>query len=271
MFLSLPPAPPLAGLVQAYWFVQDLPGVFAGQTIRTSPIPLAVLSVNMGRPNATRDGALVPRVSMLGLQSRVREWRSWSETCFMMAMLTVPGVLRLFPHVQAGGADCLADLGALAGDAAAASLAGCVDAQAGPVRTAAQIDRWLLARLDRARCVPEGMRVAAAHAVLRAGGRVEQAAQAAQTDRRQLQRWFHRHLGVGPKEMADLERLHRSLRDVQSGRGDPLAGFSDQAHQIRNWRRRLGVTPGSYARGGGSALAAQFRPDAGTPGPAFYL
>jgi hypothetical protein len=64
-------------------------------------------------------------------------------------------------------------------------------------------------------------------------------------NRRQLHRLFHRHLGIGPKLLADLERLHSSLRGVQTRYGDPLAGFSDQAHQIRNWRRRLGVTPGT--------------------------
>lgn len=271
MFLTLPPATELAAFVQAYWFVQDLTGAYEGQPIRTSPIPLAVLSVNMGRPNATEDGALVPRTSMLGMQSHTREWRSWSDTYFVMAMLTIPGIVRLFPHAGADSADSLLDLGAITGDAHAGSLSDCVDAQAAPRRIAAQLDRWLIARLKATRPVPEAGRVAGAHRVLRAGGRVDLAAQAVQVDRRQLQRWFRQHLGIGPKELADLERLHCSLRGVQTGCGDPLAGFSDQAHQIRSWRRRLGVTPGAYDREGPTSLAARFSVGPGSIGPAFYL
>ncbi|MCZ7171453.1 helix-turn-helix domain-containing protein, partial [Salmonella enterica] len=74
-------------------------------------------------------------------------------------------------------------------------------------------------------------------------------------DRRQLHRWFERHLGLGPKQLMDLERLQSSIQAVQRGDGDALSGYSDQAHQIRNWRRRLARTPGGYARGGPSPLA----------------
>jgi len=269
--LVLLPDQVLSAWVQGYWFVQDLPGEHAGRPIRTSPIPLAVLSVNMGRPNAAEDGSLVPQASLLGLQSRARAWRSWPETYFVMVMLTVPGIIRLFPHAGDGCADRLLDLGAVVGDGLAASLSAGVDPAAGPRAIAAQLDRWLIRRLGQAPAVPEATRVVAAHRVLRQGGRVEQAAQAAQTDRRQLQRWFHRHLGVGPKDMADLERLHHSLRGMQTGQGDPVAGYSDQAHQIRSWRRRLGVTPGAYARQARSELAAQFDIAGRQHAPRFYL
>lgn len=271
MFLALAPAPALSTLVQSYWFIQDLAGDHEGRPILTSPIPFAVLSVNMGRPNATEDGALVPRASMLGLQSRVRSWRSWSDTYFVMAMLTVPGIVRLFPHAGAGSADRLLDLGAITGDARADALAGGVDPAASPRKIASQLDHWLIGRLANAEPVAEARQMMAAHDILRQGGRVDQAADAAQVDRRHLQRWFNRHLGIGPKALADLERLHGSLRGVQSGQGDCGEGFSDQAHQIRNWKRRLGTTPGAYAEQGPSALAAHFSAQGQAPGPAFYL
>ncbi|WP_454674359.1 helix-turn-helix domain-containing protein [Achromobacter pestifer] len=269
--LTLPPAPALSAWVQGYWFIQDLAGMHAGRPIHTSPIPLAVLSVNMGRPNAAEDGSLVPHVSLLGLQSRARAWRSWSDTYFVMVMLTVPGIIRLFPHAGEDSADRLLDLGAMIGDARAGALSAGMDPAAGPRAIAAQLDRWLIGRLMASVAVPEAQRLVAAHHVLRLGGRVEQAAQAAQTDRRQLQRWCHRHLGVGPKDLADLERLHRSLRNLQTGRGDAVEGYSDQAHQIRSWRRRLGVTPGAYARQARSALAAQFSEEGREQAPRFYL
>jgi methylphosphotriester-DNA--protein-cysteine methyltransferase len=76
------------------------------------------------------------------------------------------------------------------------------------------------------------------------------------------------HLGIGPKELLDLHRLDRSLSAVQAG-CEGCAGFSDQAHQIREWRRRLRTTPGRYARGGRSSLAEAF----GNTGPSmtYYL
>lgn len=271
MFLILPPAPELATLVQAYWLVNDPQGDHAGHLIRTSPIPLAILSVNMGRPNAAEDGALVPGISLLGLQSQARAWRSWSDTCFVMVMLSIPGLVRLFPHGGPDSADMLLDLAAITGDACAHSLKSSVGADQDPRTIAAVLDRWLMARLSSRPPVSETAQIIAAHDVLRRGGKVEAAADIAQVDRRQLHRLFHRHLGMGPKMLADLERLQSSLRSVQTGRSDPLLGFSDQAHQIRSWRRRLGITPGAYARAARSPMAEQFGEDRDVRGLSYYL
>jgi hypothetical protein len=87
MLLSLKSAPSLQPFVLGYWFVKDWAGEYEGHPIETAPHPGAVLSVNIGRPNATGDGQLAPPVSLLGLQTSARKWRSWSETYFVMAML----------------------------------------------------------------------------------------------------------------------------------------------------------------------------------------
>lgn len=271
MILILPPAPKLATLVHAYWFIEDLPGEYAGHLTRTSPVPLAVLSINMGRPNAAEDGGLVPSVSFLGLQSRSRAWRSWSETYFVMVMLTIPGLVRLFPHTGLGTAEVLLDLAALTGDAPAQALKNGVGLEQEPRRIAAWLDHWLISRMGSTRPILEGKQIAMAHSILKGGGTVETAADAAQVSRRQLHRLFLRHLGMGPKSLADLERLHSSLKSVQSDNGDPVHGFSDQAHQIRNWQRRLGVTPGAYAREARTALADRFGLQGASSGIAYYL
>ncbi|MGV2130303.1 helix-turn-helix domain-containing protein [Agrobacterium vitis] len=271
MFLIIPPVPDLATLIKAYWFVEDLSGEHAGRLIRTSPIPLAVLSVNMGRPNATEDGELVPSVSFLGLQSRSRAWYSCLDTYFVMVMLTIPGLVRLFPHTGSCSANMFLDLAELIGDASAQSLKNGVGLEQEPRRIAAFLDQWLLSRMMRRRPVSEGRQIAMAHSILRRGGTVDTAAEAAQINRRQLHRLFHRHLGVGPKELADLERLHFSLKGVQSGRGEPMQGFSDQAHQIRSWQRRLGITPGAYARAARTPLADPFAAQGALPGIAYYM
>lgn len=271
MSTVLTPARELAALVKAYWFIEDLPGKYAGHLIRTSPVPLAVLSVNLGRPNAAEDGGLVPGVSFLGLQSRSRAWHSCADTCFVMVMLTISGFVRLFPHSGAGSADRLIDLAAMTGDAAAQSLKSGIGPDLEPQQIVGFLDRWLIARMNSMRPLLGEKQIAAAHSVLSRGGTVEAAAETIEVSRRQLHRLFHRHLGVGPKHIADLERLHSSLRNVQSGRGDPVQGFSDQAHQIRSWRRRLGVTPGAYVRAGHTSLAGHFDKGGAGSGVAYYL
>ena len=271
MFLSIKPAPTLSAFVQAYWFIEDWPGDYQGFPIRTSPVPLAVLSVNMGRPNAQENGSLVPSASLLGLQSRARTWRSWSETYFVMAMITIPGVVRLFPNVGADSADMLLDLSAVAGSASAVSLTNGIGVDQEPRRVAAMLDKWLIARLMSNPPIKDVGRIVAAHDILGRGGTVEHAAMAAEVNRRQLHRLFNRHFGRGPQELADLERLQSSLSGVQSGRGDPMLGFSDQAHQIRSWRRRLGVTPGAYTRAAPTPMAEHFSHEGNALGPAFYL
>jgi AraC-like DNA-binding protein len=271
MVLTIPPARELAALVQAYWFIQDLPGEHEGRLIATSPVPLAVLSVNFGRPNAAENGDLVPGVSLLGLQSRARSWRSWSETYFVMAMLTISGLVRLFPHAGSDSADMLLDLGAITGDGPAQNLKGSFGVDQEPLAIASRLDKWLIARLARTPPVGEAAQIRVAHSVLRRGGTVEAAAEMAQVNRRQLHRLFRRHLGAGPEKLSDLERLQSSLKSVQTGLGDPMDGFSDQAHQIRRWRHRLGVTPGAYVRAVRTPLASHASENGKRAGLAYYL
>lgn len=271
MFVTLPPDPQLAPMVAAYWFIEDIQGEFAGQIIQTSPIPMAVLSVNIGRPNTSEDGSFIPRASLLGLQSQARFWRSCPGTYFVMVMLTIPGLVRLFPHTGPDSTDRILDLGAIAGDALAGSLSRRVSAVFEPRGIAKLLDHWLIARLASSKAVLELHRLSAAHTVLRCNGTVSDAAEAANVNRRQLHRWFLRHTGIGPKELADLERLQNSLRSSQLKRGDPGLGFSDQAHKIRSWQRRLGTTPGMYEKTGPSSVADHFKTDPSRAEPAFYL
>lgn len=270
MLLHLVPAPPLRPFVAGYWFVEDLPGEHEGRPIRTSAHAGAVLTFNFGRPNAMVGGPLVPHASLLGVQTMARAWRSWSETYFVMAMLTVRGVARLFPGTGEASADRLVELGAIAGDRVARTAHEDLFAAWDPDAVRTRLDRWLLARIERVTPPSELGRLARAHARLRAGHSVHAAAMAAGVSRRQLSRWCREHLGIGPKRLMDLERLQASVRALQLQRADPRAGYADQAHQIRTWRQRLGLTPGAYARTDPSPMAAHFV--ASTPeAPAFYL
>lgn len=269
LFSVLRPHPALGEWVSGYWFVQDLEGRHAGAPVRTAATPLAVLSVNLGRPNATGD-QLVPRVSLLGVQTRARSWRSWEDTYFVMAMLSPAGLARLFPGAGAASSDALLDLGEAVGDALTSRLAAAVQAAWSRPRIAQCLDEWLLARMEAVAVRAELRRLLRAQLALDGCGSVEQAAAAAGVHRRQLHRWYTQHFGVGPRQMMELQRLQASVRTVQRG-GDGADGYADQAHQIRSWRKRLELTPGAYARAAPSTMGARVRELQDAERPVFYL
>jgi hypothetical protein len=185
MLVVIPAAEPLRPFVYGYWYVQDLEGAHAVRPIQTCPHPGAVLTVNFGRPNAMEGGPVVPRVSLLGLQTSVRRWRSWSDTYFVMVMMTVGGLASLFPGAGAACRDQLLELNSLVGDRLAFALADDLDAAWTPRRISCRLDRWLLDRLDATRSPPYLQGLFAAHAFLRAGNRVDAAAQSIGITRRQ--------------------------------------------------------------------------------------
>jgi AraC-like DNA-binding protein len=267
MLMLIEPSPPLLPFVDGYLHARDLAGDHRDLPIRTAPRPGGVLTFNLGQPNRTGDGAATPRLSLLGIQTCARSWRSDTNTHFVMGLLTPAGLARFTQGSGVETADTLVDLSSVIGERAANGLVHTVDA--GLNGFVAALDAWLLARLFGERERPEMRAARAACTILSRASRVDIAADELGVSRRHLYRVVLRHLGISPKALIGLYRLDRSLRALQRGEAHGVDGFADQAHQVREWRRRLGVTPGRYARGGRSALAEAF--GAGADRPAFYL
>jgi AraC-like DNA-binding protein len=63
---------------------------------------------------------------------------------------------------------------------------------------------------------------------------------------------FRRHVGLTPKVLMRVRRLHGALGPLSQGAaGADLAaglGYADQAHFIHEFRQFAGVTPGEFAR-----------------------
>lgn len=137
-------------------------------------------------------------------------------------------------------------------------------------RIVALLDHRLIERLETVKAPDHFSDLAAACALLKNGHQVNGVALHLGAGRRQLHRWFRDQVGMGPKQFMDLERLQRSLSAMQGNSGDPVEGYCDQAHQIRTWRRRLGLAPGSYVRSALSQMPA-FRGDAAVAAAPFYL
>ncbi|UAJ79439.1 AraC family transcriptional regulator [Leifsonia sp. ZF2019] len=74
-----------------------------------------------------------------------------------------------------------------------------------------------------------------------------------------LVRAFSHAYGIAPHRYVTGRRVDLARRLLLEGRtpadSAALAGFHDQAHLTRHFRRTLGVTPGSFARAGGPAAA----------------
>ena len=66
-----------------------------------------------------------------------------------------------------------------------------------------------------------------------------------------LVRAFHRHVGIPPHKYQTIVRVNRARKLLESGTAISevayRAGFCDQSHLNRCFKRALGVTPGKYA------------------------
>jgi len=72
---------------------------------------------------------------------------------------------------------------------------------------------------------------------------------------RTLRRYFDQDVGLAPTQVARVMRVQQSMRDIRETAGRPAlgavaqrAGFSDQPHLNREFRRLMGMTPADFAR-----------------------
>lgn len=256
--VTLEPHPQLRPYVLSYRIVEDILGEFAGTPIWTCPEPIGVLSANFGKRSYHESGEIHPKVGLLGVQTRTRQWISQPETSFVMAILTVPGMMTLFPDIGQDSADHLLDVAGLWGDRKADKFWRCLPHILRPDDVKSAMDGWLLTLLSAA---PVSMRKRCLqlHQALTSNQRIDTACEQLGITPRTLQREFQRHLGVSPKQVMNLHRLQRSVRaNVEPVSQSPVQEFADQAHAIRAWRRYLSRTPSRYCPENRSVLAKTF-------------
>jgi AraC-like DNA-binding protein len=161
----------------------------------------------------------------------------------------------LAPGAMRALADRVVPIEAVLGDAGAALAAAVFRARDLPARIAAA-EATLGARLGalppalaRLRDLVE--RMAADHALLR----VADASAALAVDDRTLQRRFHDHVGVTPKQVIRRYRVHEAIERLKTDDPPPLAalaaelGYADQAHFARDFKLAVGQTPRQFAAG----------------------
>ncbi len=254
MYELRPPAPPLRPFIEHYWFVRPDKDRPVDLRVDVFVDARADLIFNFGAPYERRWGADRPvkhRKSNLDAQRltpiRITQ-RGAVRTTGVRFLLGGVGPFvreplaqwtnRTPPPAEVFGADATTLERALAKTSS-------VDAQAALLD--AFFTRALL--LDDAHAV---FSRALRHLTHTGEDTVAAAAKAARTTTRQVERLFARFLGIPPKTVARVLRFQASLRRLMTDPGCTLAevaaqaGYFDQAHFIREFRRFSGGVPRGY-------------------------
>jgi AraC-like DNA-binding protein len=125
-----------------------------------------------------------------------------------------------------------------------------------PELAAERVQLWLFEMMQRRGRDPHPGLMQAVSRITAANGceRIENVSDAVGIGRRQLERLFRMQIGVAPKELASLARFTRAVERLGHNRSwaglAVDAGYADQAHFIRSFKRRAGRTPAEFTRSG---------------------
>jgi AraC-like DNA-binding protein len=253
-YSSAMPEGALAGIVQEYWEVEGRLSPFRERVL---PNGSTELMVNLGPPHTmvTHAGTSVwERAWFSGLHERAIVIESLDGTHLVSARLHPLGALRLFGPDAPKSVNAVVDLELLLGPPARELRALLVGAESTEERFT-YLERFLLPRLslgvvpstvvcDAARLIEEAhgnLRIASLHAGL--GG-----------SRKQLWLRFARELGMSPKAYAQIQRFVwtvarlRESTSVEWPRLAVAAGYSDQSHLVRDFRRVAAASPTEFLR-----------------------
>ena len=254
MYQLRPPAPSLRPFIEHYWFVTADDGS-VDLRVDVYVDARADLIFNFGAPylrTAIGGSEVAQQASNLDAQRtapiRITQ-RGLVRTTgvrFRLGGLGVfcDGPLRPWTNLTPAPAEVLGDT--------IVALERRLDAEPDLDAQARQLDAWFLAalRLDPGRAAFER----ALDLLVRSHGAasVEAASEAAGVSVRQVERLFERHLGVPPKATGRVLRFQTALRalmhDPERSLADvgASAGYFDQAHFIRDFRRMTGGVPRGY-------------------------
>ncbi|SFR95127.1 AraC-type DNA-binding protein [Dyella sp. OK004] len=236
------PCPPLAWLIEHFWFVGwDLRGL-PPQTQETLPHPNVHLVIEppQARIYGVHSGRFTCELKEQGRTFGIKFKAGGFYPFLKSSVATLMDTSLAVPDVFG------ADAGSFEADVLAAAD---VDAMI------ALAERFLLDRLPPHDAMVERVStIVASIADDRGITSVEQVCEQSGLGTRALQRLFQQYVGIGPKWVINRYRLHEAIAQLQEGRAVAWAelalelGYFDQAHFIRDFRKLVGRTPAEYAR-----------------------
>jgi AraC-like DNA-binding protein len=244
----------LAGIVQEYW---ETEGRLSPFRERVLPNGYTEVMINLGPPHSlmTHSGTSVwERAWFSGLHERAIVIESLQGTHLVSARLHPLGALSLFGPDIAKTVNAVVDLETLLGQPARELRAELVG-RGSPEERFAHLERFLAGHRSPS-VVPSSIvreatrRIEAAHGNLRIASIQAELG----VSRKQLWLRFGRELGMSPKAYARLQRFVwtlarlRESTSVEWPRLAVAAGYSDQAHLVRDFRRAAFASPTEFLR-----------------------
>jgi AraC-like DNA-binding protein len=253
-FSSATPNRSLVGIVQEYWEVE---GHLTPFRERVLPNGYTELMVNLGPSHqmVTHTGTSVwERAWFSGLHERAILIESHLGTHLVSARLHPLGALRLLGPAIPKLVNSVVDLEALLGPPGRELRALLLAGDSAEQRFA-YLERFLELRLSPS-VAPSAMVCEAARCIEDAHGNLRIASIPADlgVSRKQLWLRFTRELGLSPKAYARLQRFVwtlarlRESTSVEWPRLAAAAGYSDQAHLVRDFRRAAFSSPTEFLR-----------------------
>jgi AraC-like DNA-binding protein len=252
-YSSATPAPDLTGVVVEYWEVR---GQLAPFRERVLPNGGTEVMINLGPPHTmfARGGSSVWEHSWFsGLHARSIALESLSGTHLVSARLHPLGALTLFGSAVPRLVNTVVELETLTGPGAA-YLRGSLLAAETPEERFGILESFLRPRLGHT--TPSNVVVESARLIEAAHGnlRISSLHSSFGVSRKHLWLCFAREVGVSPKAYASLHRFVwtlarlRESSEVDWARLAIAAGYSDQSHMVRDFRRVASASPTEFLR-----------------------
>jgi AraC-like DNA-binding protein len=195
-------------------------------------------------------GVRAPRAAVTGLWDRVRAHDHSGDHAVVIVSFTPTGAAALLRQPLDAFANRTTDLDAAVGSRS--GVARLLDRLHDARDRASRVDlveRFLLDHLDGG---PDALVAAAVRRIEQTRGRARIADLARQVGLGQsaLERRFRRHVGVSPRRFASIVRLRHVVRLHDAGLSltdvAHAAGYHDQPHFVRDFRRFAGRAPGAF-------------------------
>ena len=248
------PGADLAGFVHEYWEVQGRLSPF-----REAVLPNAYVEVmvNLGPTHRVFEGpgtGVWDRSWFSGLQERSIFIESLDGTHLVSIRMHPLGATQIFGLTAPRSANSILDLDALIGAEAATLRSSLLAAESPGVRFAL-LENFLRERLTVVTPIPKFVSDAASQIEFAHGNvRVAELHEELAVSRKHLAVSFNRYVGVSAKAFARIHRFVwtleqlRSSTEVEWSRIAAEAGYSDQSHLVRDFRRVGAASPTDYLR-----------------------
>ena len=246
------PAPGVAEFVTEYWEVEGQLSAFRETLLPNGRVELMLNLGPVHRVLSDQAPGAWEHAWLSGLQERALVIESLAGTHLVAARLPPLGALELLGPRVPGAANSVVDLAAVIG-ADAHSLRDSAMAASGPGERFALLERFLQDRVGAREITPSFVR----HATRRieaAHGRVRVSAlhDEVTVSRKHLAVSFTRAMGLSAKAYAQIQRFVWTLGQLQErtavdwSKLASEAGYSDQSHLVRDFRRVGAATPTEY-------------------------